>query len=343
MTPKETILTAFKGGKPERVPVTLFGGGMWSIREYGTTFKELATDPDKMTDMLVAMSEKLACDIVYAGSGYNNFHASALGGRIKFREIGAPDLEEPLVHSEEDLAKLNIADIDKDDTINVVKEALRKTKEKIGDTYVVTMTAWGPFTLGARFVGEEEMMKATFKKPAFVEKVIDFATDLLIHLYEPLVDDGTIEVISLADPTASGDLISKRQFAKFAVPALKKFTDWARSKNAYTLLHICGNTTDRLELFPETGADCISLDHKTDIGKAKEVLHGKICFAGNVDPVAVMLQGSPDDVDSTCRQIIETAGTDGGFVLMPGCDIPPTVPYANIQKFISIAREWKLS
>jgi uroporphyrinogen-III decarboxylase len=26
---------------------------------------------------------------------------------------------------------------------------------------------------------------------------------------------------------------------------------------------------------------------------------------------------------------------------MPGCDIPPTVPYANIQKFIQVAHEWK--
>ncbi len=340
MTPKEIILKAFEGGKPERVPVTLFGGGMWSIKSWGSSFQELANDAERMTQMLVEMSEKLQCDIVYAGSGYNNFHASALGGKIKFREIGAPDLEEPLVSSEEDIEKLNIEDIDKDETINTVKEALRKTKAQIGDKYVVTMTAWGPFTLAARLVGEEDMMKATFKKPAFVEKVINFATDLLIHLYTDIVEDGTLEVISLADPTASGDLISKRQFKQFAIPALKRFTDWARSKGVHTLLHICGNTTDRLELFPDTGASCISLDHKTDISKAKEILYGKMCFAGNVDPVQVMLQGSVDDVERTCKEIIDKAGKDGAFVLMPGCDIPPDVPYENIQKFIQVAREY---
>ncbi len=204
------------------------------------------------------------------------------------------------------------------------------------------MTAWGPYTLGARMVGEEHMMKATFKNPDLVHKVADFATDLLIHLYEPLVSDGTLQVISLADPTASGDLISKKQFETFALPYLKKFTDWAKSKNAHTLVHICGNTTDRLDLFPQTGASCISLDHKTDIAKAKEVLHGHMCFAGNVDPVNIMLQGSVQDVEDSCKHVIQTAGTDGGFVLMPGCDIPPTVPYENIQKFIEVAREWKL-
>lgn len=342
MKPKEIIIKAFEGGKPERVPVTLFGGGMWSIHNYGTTFKELSTDVQRMADMLIKMSERLRCDVVYAGSGYNNFHASALGGSIKFREIGAPDLEAPLISSEEDLPGLDINAIDRENVINTVKEALKIAKSRIGDEYVVTMTAWGPFTLGARLVGEEAMMKATFKKPAFVEKVVDFATDLLIHLYEPLVEDGTLEVISLADPTASGDLISKKQFEKFALPYLKKFTDWARSRNVHTLVHICGNTTDRLDLFPLTGASCISLDHKTDIAKAKEILHGRMCFAGNVDPVKVMLQGTVQDVEDHCKRIIETAGTDGGFVLMPGCDIPPTVPYENIQKFIDVARQWRL-
>ena len=342
MKPGEIILKAFEGGKPERVPVTLFGGGMWSIREYGTTFKDLSLDAGKMTDMLVSMSDKLLCDMVYAGSGYNNFHASAFGGGIKFREMGAPDLEESFISSVEDLKNLDLGKLDKSEIINTVFKSLRDTKSKIGDEYVLTMTAWGPYTLGARMVGEESMMKATFKNPDLVHKVADFATDLLIHLYEPLVSDGTLQVISLADPTASGDLISKKQFETFALPYLKKFTDWAKSKNVHVLVHICGNTTDRLDLFPQTGASCISLDHKTDIAKAKEILHGKMCFAGNVDPVNTMLQGSVKDVEDSCKHVIQTAGTDGGFVLMPGCDIPPTVPYENIQKFIEIARGWKL-
>jgi uroporphyrinogen decarboxylase len=342
MTPREIILKAFEQGKPERVPVTLFGAGMWSIKEYGTTFKELSLDADKMADMLVKMSGRLICDMVYAGSGYNNFHAAALGGGVKFREIGAPDLEAHIVSTEEDLMKLDLSKIDSNEVINTVKKALRSAKSKIGSEYAITMTAWGPYTLGARLVGEETMMKATFKNPDLVHKVVDFATDLLIHLYEPVVSDGTLEVISIADPTASGDLISKKQFEKFALPYLKKFNDWARSKNIHTLVHICGNTTDRLDLFPLTGASCISLDHKTDIAKAKEVLHGKMCFGGNVDPVKIMLQGTVGQVEDACKQVIRTAGTDGGFVLMPGCDIPPTVPYENIRKFMQIAREWKL-
>jgi len=345
LTPRETVLKAFGGGKPERVPVTLFGAGMWSIKDYGTTFQDLALDPAKMADMCIKEAERIRSDVVYVGSGYNNFHASALGkafgAGIKYREVGAPDLTEHFVHAEEDIDKLNMDDIHKDPVVQTVMEAVRKVKHAIGNKYLVTMTCWGPFTLAARFVGEEAFMKFTFKKPAFVEKMVNFCADLLIHLYEPLVADGSLECLSIADPTASGDLINPKQMERFAVPPLKKMSDWAKSKNVHTILHICGNTSDRLDQFPRTGCSAIFLDQKVDIAKAREALFGKMCFGGNVAPVHVLLNKTAPEVEAACREVIETAGKDGGFILVPGCDIPPTIPYENLKIFHDVALNWK--
>jgi uroporphyrinogen decarboxylase len=339
MTPKEIILTALGGGQPERVPVALIGGGMWSVHHYGVTFRDLSLDATAMTSMLVEMAGRLGSDIVYVGSGYPNFPVAALGGRIVFREIGAPDLEAPIVMSEDDLERLDPELLDRDAVTATIREALKRTLARIGDEYVVTLTAWGPFTLGARLIGEETMMKAMFKRPAFVEKVLSFAVRVLIRFYEAPLKKGNLEVLLIGEPTASGDLISRRQFETFVVPHLRTFTDWAGSMGARTILHICGDTTDRLDLFPLTGADCISLDHKTNIGKAKDVLYGRMCFAGNVDPVRVLLQGTVSEVEEACMKTIETTGA-AGFILMPGCDIPPTVPYENIRAFTDAGRRW---
>ncbi len=345
MTPRETILKAFAMEKTERVPVTVFGGGMWSIKDYGTTFEELANNVDKNVDMCVAEAEKIRSDIVYVGSGFNNFHAIALGRKlgvgVKYREIGAPDMTAHVVNSEEDLAKLDMEDILRDPVVSNVMEATRKVKQKIGDKYLVTMTCWGPFTLAARFVGEEAFMKHTFKKPAFVEKMVDFCADLLIKVYEPLVKDG-IEALSIADPTASGDLINPKQMSRFAVPPLKKMSDWAKSKGVHTILHICGNTSDRLELFPETGCSTIFFDQKVDIKKAREALLGKMSFGGNVAPVHVLLNKTVAEVEAACKEVITIAGKDNkGFVLVPGCDIPPTISFENLKMFHDVALNWK--
>src|SRR5512143_1363971 len=306
MKPKEVILKAFEGGKGDRIPVTLFGAGMWSIKDFGTTFEALAHDPQKMAEMCVTEAARIRSDVVYVGSGFNNFHAMALGKAfgvgIKYREMGAPDMTSHFVNSEEDLAKLNSADVHKEPVVQTVLEATRRVKEKIGDTYLVTMTCWGPFTLAARFVGEEAFMKATFKKPALVEKMVNFCADLLIKLYEPLVNDG-MECLSIADPTASGDLINPKQMEKFAVPPLRKMSDWAKSKGVHTILHICGNTSDRLNLFPLTGCSVIFFDQKVDIAKAREALFGKMCFGGNVAPVHVLLNKSAQEVEAACREV----------------------------------------
>ncbi len=345
MTPREVILKAFACEKADRIPVTLFGAGMWSIKDYGTSFEALALDPQKMADMCVAEAARIRSDVVYVGSGYNNFHASALGKAfgvgIKYREMGAPDMTSHFVNNEEDLAKLDIADVLRDPVVQTVLEATKLVKKKIGDTYLVTMTCWGPFTLAARFVGEEAFMKATFKKPAFVEKMVDFCADLLIHVYEPLVQAG-VECLSIADPTASGDLINKKQMERFAVPGLKKLTDWARGKGVHSILHICGNTSDRLDLFPATGASTIFFDQKVDMAKAREALEGKMSFGGNVAPVHVLLNQDAAGVEKACREVIEVAGSAPGFILVPGCDIPPTIPYENLKKFHDVALEWKL-
>ncbi len=342
MTPKEVIFRAFELGKPERVPVALFGGGMFTMYNTGNSFESLAEDAKRMADMIISFSKKSLSDIVYVGSGYNNFHAAALGGRIKYREVGAPDLEEPLVDTESDLDRFDLEKLKNNATVKAIWEATEMVSRAIGDEFVVTATAWGPFTLGAQIFGVEKMMRGTYKTPKLVKRVVDFAADLNIKFYTDIVERGIIKMISLADPTASGDLISRERFETFALPYLQKFTSWARTKGVKVLVHICGNTSDRLDLFPKIGADCISLDHKVDLAKAKAELSGKMCFAGNVNPVAVLNNGTPSDVEAASRKCIETAGLEGGYILMPGCDIPPTVPVRNVEAFVKIAREWRL-
>jgi uroporphyrinogen decarboxylase len=336
--PRDILLEALELGMPERIPAAFFGAGVWTLHDAGYSFLDLAYEPRKMADTIISASEKLQSDIVYAGSGYNNFHAAALGGKIKIREVGAPDLEAPLVNSPEDLDKLDIDSLGEDKVISTIREATKLIAEEIGDGYLVTTTSWGPFTLGAQIRGVEALMRDIFKNPTFAHDVIDFSVDMIIKFFEPLLEEGVIDLITLADPTASGDLISKNQYEKFALPYVQKVSKFARNKGARVLLHVCGDTTDRLDLMGQTGVDCFSLDHKVDIGYAKEQLGGKMCIGGNVDPVHVLASGTEEDVETAARNCIEKAANGGGYILMPGCDHPPTTPLKNLQAFVNSAK-----
>ncbi len=345
MKPKDVILRAYRGARTERVPVSFLGSGPWIYHNCGATYEALSLDPQKMAAVHIRIVEKFLPDTIWFGSECKNLvPATAMGADLKFRGIGSPDLAEcRLIGTEDELRDLDFSALDSHGAIQALKDAFRITKERIGDEYLVNMHGDGPFTLAAKLVGEEAMMRAVFKRPAFVDMAVDAAADLLIHFFEPLVADGSIDdVIALGDPTASGDLISRKQFERFALPGLRKFIGWAKSKGVMTVYHICGYTEDRLDLFLLTGARCVSVESKTDIGKAKEVLRGKMCFAGNIDPVRIMLQGTVREVEDACRTAIGKAGNEGGFVLMPGCAIPPTTPDENVRKFVEIARTWRL-
>jgi len=338
MNTRQAVLDAFQLKASSHTPATIFGGGVWTIRRWRKQFGELLNDPQQYARLIVEANKELASPIVYVGSGYNNYLAAALGGAIKERELGAPDLQEPIVkQSADELDALDVAMIESDPWIQKLREATRLVANEIGDTHIVAVTAWGPFTLAGQIYGVEQFMRATYKKPADVQKTLEFATRLLKQFYRPMLEAKTMLMASIADPTASGDLISGRVFEKFDLPYLKDLDRWIKSYGAFVWLHICGNTTDKLHLIAQTEADCFSLDYKVNLAKAKEVLGGKMCIAGNVDPVSLLYNGTPESVAEASAKCLADAAAGGGFILTSGCDLPPTVKMENIEAMMNAA------
>jgi uroporphyrinogen decarboxylase len=339
MKPKEAIIEAFEMKTTGHIPATVFGGGVWTIRHWQQQFGELIADPRAYADVIIKTNEELRSPIVYVGSGYNNYLAAAVGGKVKERPLGAPDLEAPLVKGTADeIVNTDVTLIENDRVIQNIREAARLVAKAIGDEVIVTVTSWGPFTLAGQMYGVEQMMKATLKKKDEVHKMMDFATRLVKQFYKPLVEEKVIPMLAIADPTGSGDLISNKVFREFSLPQLQPLIAWAKQHGAYTWLHICGNTTDKLESIAETGAACFSLDYKVNMSVAKEKIGGKITLAGNIDPVSILNQKGPEDVRAAAKACLEAASAGGGFILTSGCDLPPTIPIENIRAMLEMAQ-----
>jgi uroporphyrinogen decarboxylase len=339
MNSKELILEAFSNENPSRVPVAFFGCGAWTIFNSGNTFSSLSNSPEKMANIIIQTNRELKSDMVFCGSGYNNFHAAALGGEMKFRDVGPPDLAVPFISSVDDLNNLTLDKLDSDKIIATIRKATKIVSDQIGDKTMVTTTSWGPFTLGGQIRGVEAMMRDVFKDKELVKEVVDFSTSMIERFFLPLIENNVIDTVTIADPTASGDLISRTQFEEFSLPYLKRLIKTINRYDANSLLHICGNTGDKLDLMADTKATCFSLDYKVDLSLAKKALGDKMCISGNVDPVSVLSNGGPNDVVKASKECIDKGGPDG-YILMPGCDHPPTVPKENLQALTNTARNW---
>lgn len=163
---------------------------------------------------------------------------------------------------------------------------------------------------------------------------------LLEKLKKYYGEDKLVCAVFIADPVASGDLISPSMFEEYALPYIKEVTGRLKKYNVPIILHICGNTQARLEPLKEAGISAFSLA-AVDLKEALETARGHYAIFGNMDPFSVMQAMTSDKVYQTCRELGEIAGLEGGYVMMPGCDLPPAAPLENVKAMVRAAHDKK--
>jgi uroporphyrinogen decarboxylase len=340
MNGREIVFSTYDFKKTERIPAAIFGGGVWTYSHYGDEPEKLVKNPSRMAEIQTEMADILKSDIVYVGSGLNNCLVGALGAPITYRKVGAPDVE-PIVGSTDDLKKLDLSKIDTDPVLCNIREATRIVSKNVGKKYVVTTTTWGPFILAGQLCGIEQLMKSIHKNKDLVRAVCEFTAEMVLRFYKPLIDDNTIQMISMADSLSSASLISKARFEELGLPPLKTIFSELKSKGIWGFLHMCGEMSDRLDLVSTSGANCISLDAMVDMKKAKEAFRGKCVLAGNVSATGVLMDKDSKIVRDAVVACISSAASGGGYMAMPACDLPHSVPIENIETFLETAREYR--
>ncbi|MDR2343832.1 MAG: uroporphyrinogen decarboxylase family protein [Spirochaetaceae bacterium] len=338
MNSKEIITRLLELRETPRQPVTLMSAGAWALNSSGLSLeKALSEDPEKVAEILYRAYTGVDSDIIWAMSGYNNIVVGAVGGKIKFRLKGTPDVIETLIKKDSDLDGINIDKIADDRRVQALLETTSILAKKVNGQSYLALTRWGPFTLAGLLYGAENLMRDIYRNPGFVRRLLDFTVGLYLR-YAGLYIDNGVDFVLLAEPTSSGDMIARKHFEDFALPAFRKVFDALRPKGVRTALHICGNINGVLDLLNGIGAELVSVDYKVDLGRCREVFGGKTAFAGNMNPVAVMQKESPEGVEKACLACIAAAGAGGGYLVMPGCDIPPATPACNIKAMSALAR-----
>ncbi len=141
------------------------------------------------------------------------------------------------------------------------------------------------------------------------------------------------DIVFLSDPTSSGDAISKKYWREWGLGYTKSLVDVIKRSGVKTILHICGDPTDRLEDLAETGVDCLSLDMAVDFGKAREILGPDYCLMGNLD-TSMMAFSKPGDVEDAPGKLPQKAGKNGSFLLSGGCMLSEICPPENIAAMV---------
>ncbi len=337
---KERTIRAFCGQKPDRVPVGVFLGGSWPIIKSGLTLQGLIGDPVRTARVFYEVNEELDADLLMVGTGATALIIRALGGEVRFNSKGAPDILSELIQTEADLDRLDVATAFADPAVRWLQETAGELYALAGQHRLILASGRAPFTLASQLYGVENLARAMYRNKEFVHRLLEFATRLSIGYFVPHLQAGIVDGAFIADPSASGDLISARHFAEFVLPYTEQVVSAVKKAGGLTMLHICGDITDRLHLIPDIRVDNLSVDTKVSIAAAKNVLGTRVSLSGNVDPVGILEFGTAAEVRQATVTCLEPGAGAGGFILLPGCDLAAGVAVENIRAFVETGRSW---
>ena len=96
--------------------------------------------------------------------------------------------------------------------------------------------------------------------------------------------------------------------------------------------HICGEQNKNLPYWSQLDfgdPGFLSFGHEVDLATAAAYFP-KDVIMGNINP-AVLQTGTPEEVYELTRKVIEKGKRcPGGFMLAPGCEMPPMAPEENV-------------
>ena len=195
-----------------------------------------------------------------------------------------------------------------------------------------------PFDLIGDFLrGRKGMFLDMFRRPqkllAAIEKMLPTAIEIGVMNARM---SGSPRVFIAIHGGIEG-FMSLEQYRRFYWPTFRALMVALIEHGLTPVVLVEGGSTSRLSVMKEVPAGKVCyIFQDVDMLKAKEVLGGTACIAGNV-PLQMLTVGSPDDVEAYCRRLLETVGQDGGFILSSGGAMDDARP-ENIRAMIESVR-----
>jgi [methyl-Co(III) methanol-specific corrinoid protein]:coenzyme M methyltransferase len=329
MTPKRRFLAGLLGGRVDTTPI----GSLTSVANIeqmeatGAFFPDVHTDGEKMARLAAGAFEILGYDAIMPYFSVQA-EAAALGCQVDWGDIENMPVERSHPWSEPEQLAIPGDFLEKPST-RAVLEAICLLRQGYGERVAIVGKVMGPWTLAYHMHGLQDFLIETKLEPDKVRRFLERLKEITVTFGAAQIKAGA-DVLCIADH-ATGDLVSPKMYREFLLPVHQELN---RRLGCPTVLHICGNTLDRLDDICQSGFDAFHFDSKVDARAAVEKVGGRISLAGNVNTPQVLLHGTPEQVMEQARY----AQQAGVQVVGPECAVPLRTPLENLKAITQALR-----
>jgi MtaA/CmuA family methyltransferase len=295
----------------------------------GVSFPEAHLNAGAMAELALACHEMVGFDTVMPEYSVDQ-EAAALGAVVDWgNRDRMPDCKN---FPYENFSDIRVPEdfLDRP-SMKVLLDAISILRRHVGGKAAIIGKSMGPWTLSYHMAGTQNfLLHVGMQELGKVRRMLDQLMPVSIASVKAQFEAGA-DIVVLADH-ATGNLVSANHYKELLLPYHKEIT---AAVPGPLILHVCGNCSDRLELFAEAGFDAYHFEWQVDAKVAVEKLGGRMALAGCVNNPQVLYQGTPEDVYRQTRYAIE-AGVD---IIGPECAIPLATPLENLKAIVAAARE----
>lgn len=214
--------------------------------------------------------------------------------------------------------------------VGTVIEAIKKLRQRT-PALPIAANLTGPISLATSLLEPVIFFKAMGKQPALVHEFLNFLTDNLIKFAELQLQAGA-QVLAISDPSATGEILGPKRFAKFALPCINRILEQLENTYEACLVHICGNLKSIFKELGRLKTKAISIDSVTAVKKIAAALPEKV-IVGNVS-THLLLKGKPKTIEKVSAFCLSR----GAGVLSPACGISPATPLVNLRAMSQVVK-----
>ncbi|MBU3154566.1 uroporphyrinogen decarboxylase family protein [Clostridium estertheticum] len=335
LTPKERIQRTFKKQTVDRPPIICPGGMMNSaiVEVMNKTGHKL---PQGHHDSRIMV--EIAND-VHQNTGFENFgipfcmtvEAEVLGSEINYGNLFCePKIQKEVFATASDVVFKELGAMEKNKRVNSIIDATYTLSEKYPDVPVIGSLT-GPISTAASLVDPISFLKELRKNPSIAHGVIDYVSNHIIELAKLMIENGA-NVISIADPTATGEILGPKMFDEYAVRYLNKIINAVHAMNTPVIVHICGKMSAVKKYIPKIKSDAISTDSSINLKILKDEYQG-LTTMGNVSTYLLEFGDEEKIANQTARLV-----NDGINIISPACGLSTSTPLKNIESMTKIVK-----
>lgn len=299
----------------------------------GASFPEAHLDSEKMVQLSSFVSIEADFDMIFPVFSVVQ-EAAALGSDINWgRKDVMPTVKKPLWNKYDDIRIPD--DFENKLGMFVVLDALGMLKKRYGNRYAVVGKVFGPWSLSYHMFGIDNILIMTIDNPEELKRILRKLSEVTVRSAIAQIKAGA-DVLCLADH-CSHDMVSAKTYKEFLFPLHKAISGRVHCP---LVLHTCGETSDRIHLFADTGFSCFHYDTCVPAKKTVELSNGKISLMGGISNIFSLLNGDEKRIMSD----VKSALSAGINVIGPECALPLNTKMQSlklIRKSVNIFKNTK--